>query len=673
MPTTARALIVVAALVAGACSSAPADDTTPTSGLALPSVTSTEASTASSVVEPGETEGPMFDPGRCPFDAPDGTSPICGTVTVPENREDPDGASVTLAVARFPARNDNATAPPLVYLEGGPGGEILEAIGFAYEPIFRDLNESRELILFDQRGTGFSEPALGCQELVDLGFELLDEVVPTEELIPLRLDALQPCVERWQAAGIDLSQYNSAASASDVADLRRALGVDEWDLYGVSYGTRLALTVMRDHPEGVRSVILDSTYPPEVDGVSSILGTADRALDELYAGCAAQETCQEAFGDLEELLFDVVDTLNAEPASAVVTDLFTLDRYDAVIDGDTVLDLVFQALYSEDLFADVPQMLQDLADGSTLKAELLLSLLLANQEFFAIGQNFSVQCHEEVPYGDPAAAESVVDEFPRLASLVDGAFTQSSYAFEFCEQWNAGVGDPIEALPVVSDIPTLVVAGQYDPITPPAFGEAVAERLANATFVEYPGLGHGVATGDGCPLSITLSFLDDPAGPIDASCVETMPPASFRVLGAPGEVTLQETEIEMLGELLTVLVPSDWEDLTLGTFYRSTSNTDPTALIVQGASQPGLGTLIVNSIAGQLTDDGEIDEIDSVAVDGRTWRRFAEEARGVQLDIAIYEDASSTISVVLVSDPRERDTLLDTVFFPAMESVALNP
>ena len=548
--------MVLACLVfVAACSTA--DESVPTapatSTTALDSVPTTQGSapstspsTTTQVVQLSYT--PTIDPGPCPFDEPVATSPQCGTIAVPEDRTDPTGRQVVLAVAIFPPQSGEESRPPLVYLEGGPGGEILEAIPFAYSTVIEPLNDDRSVVVFDQRGTGYSEPSLACPETEQLTFDLLADLLETEELTQRRLDALAPCQARWAAEGIDLGQYNSAASAADVDDIRRALGYLTWDLYGVSYGTRLALTIMRDHPDGIRSVVLDSTYPPEVDGVASILETADRALNEFYQACVADTGCSAAYGDIESLLFEVIASLNDEPVQISVGGLFTGDRYAVVLDGDSVLDLVFQSLYSEELLIAIPEMLADIRDGRYLKVEFLVALVLANQRFFAIGQNFSVQCNEEVAFADPAAVDAATQRFPQLVSLVEGAFTQSAYAFEFCALWGTGVGDAIEAEPVFSDIPALVVAGQFDPITPPSFGRAVADRLENGYFVEYPGLGHGVAAVEGCPISVTLSFLDDPTSAPDVSCAASMPPARFTVYLDDTSVELVEVAVNLLGE-----------------------------------------------------------------------------------------------------------------------------
>ena len=589
-----------------------------------------------------------------------------------EDRSDSDGRQINLAVAVFPPIGEE-TLVPVVYLEGGPGGEILEAIPFAFESIVEPLNSNRTVVVFDQRGTGYSEPSLACPEMRDLSFDLLDDLPEPDLLTQMQLDALAPCRARWAEEGIDLSQYNSADSAADVADLRKALGFPEWDLYGVSYGTRLALTVMRDHPQGVRSVVLDSTYPPEIDGVASIPATAARAFDELFTACRADTPCDHAFGDLEDSLFSLVDQLNEDPITITATDYFTANRHPTVLDGDSVLGLVFQALYSDELLVDIPQMITDIAAGNYVSIEFLTSIALANEEFFAIGQNFSVQCHEEVAYADPAAVEAAVSEYPRLAPLVSGAFTQSSYAFEFCEYWGAGTGDPIEALGVSSDIPTLVVGGQFDPITPPEFGRNVANRLTNSWFVEYPGLGHGVAAAAGCPLAITLAFLADPTDELDTSCVESMEPARFTVFAPEVSVDLVETEIDLFGERSIVQAPVGWESVGPGAFYRGISGSDQTVLLVQALSGSGVGSLLVDTYALQFTEDGELEQLPDISAGQRQWARYGATSLGLHTEVALFEGDGQTIAVVLVADPRESDVLFDLVFLPALESVRIVP
>ena len=603
---------------------------------------------------------PVLAPGRCPFQPPPGTDPTCGHVSVPENREQPDGRWIRLAVAIFPARSTE-TYPPVVYLEGGPGGEALASIPYSYEDRFAFLDAERTVVIFDQRGVGFSEPDLSCPDILHLSFEMLDEDLPTEEMLARQVAVLDGCREGWVDAAIDFTRYNSAESAADVADLRVALGYDEWDLYGVSYGTRLALTVMRDHPEGVRSVILDSTYPPEVDGVALILPNAARAFDELFSACASDPVCSSTYGDLESLLFSVVDRLNASPVELWVLDFLNFEGHPALLDGDSFLGLVFQSLYSEAFLPGIPKLMADARDGHYFDAQALLSLFLANEAFFSIGQFLSVECNEEVPFSDPESVRSRRDAYPRLAPLVEGALVQSEYAFEFCSRWGAGVADPIEAEPITSDIPTLVLAGRFDPITPPEYGRRVADRLEKAWFVEFPTLAHGIATVEGCPRSVTLDFLEDPHTAPDPTCVADMPGIEFDVFAPMAEIEFVEDQVGRY----TVHVPEGWSGEE--GFYQRGLGSDATALlIIPGAA--GFGDVVLAAVARTWTGV-DIEESAEVESGERIWRRFSAGAGSVSVEAALYDEGTESIVVALVSDPRETTHLVGQVMLPVLESL----
>ena len=622
-----------------------------------PGLPSTDAATTT--VASGQTE-PSFSPVSCPFSVPPGTDPTCGYVSVPENRDQPDGRRIRLAVAVFPARSADSH-PPLVYLEGGPGGEALEGIPYAYEQVFSFLNEERTLVVFDQRGVGFSEPGLSCPELLDLSFELLDEDLSADEWRARELAVLDGCRERWVEDGVDFGAYNSAESAADVADLRMALGYDEWDLYGVSYGTRLALTVMRDHPEGVRSVILDSTYPPEVDGVAHILPNAARALDKLFSACASDPLCSSTYGDLESTLFRTVDQLNLAPAELWAIDYRYYQGHPALLTGDALLSLVFQSLYLDVLVPDIPRLIADVGDGHYFGAQALLSVFLANQAFLSIGQFLSVECHEEVPFSDPARVRSAGEAFPRLAPLVEGALVQSEFAFEFCPTWGAGSAGAVENQPVVSDIPTLVLAGGFDPITPPEDGRSVAGRLENSWYVEFPSLSHGTAFVEGCPRSITLAFLADPGTEPDRDCVAEIPAIEFGVFTPVPAIELVEARVGPF----TVPVPDGWEGE--GGIYQRGAGLDPTTLLIVPIP-PGTGDVVLGGMA-QTFSGVEVEETAETSIGDRVWRRFSAEAGSVRVEAALSDEDGQSVVVALVSDPREAPHLVERLLRPVLESL----
>ena len=612
-----------------------------------------------------------FIEGRCEFDKPAGFEVDCGWLVAPEDRSDPNnGATVQLHVAIFRTTAEGAPADPIVYLEGGPGGDALETIPFAFSQAFAPFTENRDFIMFDQRGTGFSSPSLECAESTDLAYELLDDDIPIEEALDAQLEALAACRQRLVQEA-DLSKYNSEASAADLADLRVALGYDEWNLFGISYGTRLALTTMRDHPEGIRSVILDSTYPPQVSLPLEAGINADRAFDVFFKACATDLECTEAFPDLETRFFALVDALEAEPTTVTILDVFTFDEYAGLLDGDTLVSLLFQSLYSSDLIPILPGLIKEAESGDYGSVELLLSNFLANIDFISAGQTFSVQCREEVPFTDPEALEASGDFDPDIKRFVESGANTGPFVLEVCDLWDVGEADPIENMAVNSDIPTLVLAGEFDPITPPSWGRLAAETLANSFYAEFPGLGHGTSVADSCALSIAQAFLDDPFTAPNVTCIGAMTGPDFITGNEPiAAVRLTPVTIESFGTSIQAVVPEDWDELTAGTFVRGESGLDQTALLFQavGGSQ---ADLLLSLLTTQLgAEEGDISSRPYES-SRASWEIHSIEVEGVATDIALAEVDGFTVLVLLASDPADRDTYFDAILIPALEAVVV--
>lgn len=503
---------------------APTATSVPATATNLPTATSVPA-TATAVpvaTATAETPGPAvsaasFAEAECRFRAPTGVNVRCGYLTVPENRADPAGRTIRLHVAIFPSRSANPLPDPVVYLEGGPGGNPLELAPFTFQPWFSDLAVERDVIIFDQRGTGYSEPALDCPEFIDLSYELLDQDLTREEGAARSLEAIEACRDRLEAEGIDLSAYTSAANAADLEDLRLALGYEQWNLYGISYGTRLALTAMRDFPDGIRSAILDSPYPPQVSQ-ADLPGGADRAFDLLFAACANDPDCAAAYPDLEQVFYEMVDRLEAEPVLVPVVNPFTGRMYELLFDGETLVGTLFDLLYQTSEIPFIPALIyaayQD-GDFTQLADAAMLDLYTA--DFVSYGMYYSVNCADEVSFSTRDELEAANAAFPEQLGAIG-----SEYVVDFCVAWGAGAAPPIENEPVTSSIPTLIMAGEFDPITPPEYGREAAETLPNSYVFEFPGMGHGVSVDDPCPRVILLAFLNDPTTAPPAACIGEM-------------------------------------------------------------------------------------------------------------------------------------------------------
>ncbi|NJM07598.1 alpha/beta hydrolase [Candidatus Gracilibacteria bacterium] len=246
----------------------------------------------------------------------------------PRNRAQPTGASLALAFAVF--RANNPAPDPVVYLSGGPGGAALAAAAGNYRS-WRSFAPDRDFIFVDQRGTGVSWPGLYCPELrgATSGRSGLDAA-------QAEADALLRCSQRFAAQGVAMADFNSAASAADLDLLRAALGYERWNLFGISYGTRLAVTMLRDNPASIRSVVLDSPYPPHENLYTAMPATLDQSLRTLFTDCATDARCNAAYPELENVFYTLIARLNAQPQPA------TLYGSSTMLSGDRLIDVMFR-------------------------------------------------------------------------------------------------------------------------------------------------------------------------------------------------------------------------------------------------------------------------------------------------------------------------------------------
>ena len=518
-------LFALAGLTLAACGSTPSGppDEQPATLPTLPPAV---------VSEPGEPG--TFQPARCRFilpeDVQEGVDVECGYLSVPEQRdftgETSNARVIMLAVAIFHPPGGATRSDPVIYLSGGPGVSTLKLIRYQLDA-FTDLvfPSGRDLVLFDQRGVGLSRPALDCPGLYDLSYDLLDQQVDNqpvteEKITALIWDELMTC-QRALAQIADLSAYNSAASADDVEDLRRALGAEQINLWGGSYGTRLALEVMRRHPNGLRSVVLDAVYPPDVDLYMEAPANFERALDQLFAACATNPVCSAAHPDLRRTFFEVVERLNEAPVVREVEDFFTGETVEMTMNGNTILGLTFQLLYDSRLRYLLPQQIAAASQGDYAAFELAQQSMLRLASLSSRGMMFSVQCHEELAFSSLDAFQAEVDRHPEIAPMYEN-MVMGTLSYQVCTEWGAGRADKSANEPVSSDVPVLLMAGEFDPITPPHWGRQAAETLSNAYFYEFPGLGHGAAGVADCPSEMFVDFLENPwSAPSDA-CIAQM-------------------------------------------------------------------------------------------------------------------------------------------------------
>jgi pimeloyl-ACP methyl ester carboxylesterase len=320
-----------------------------------------------------------------------------------------------------------------------------------------------------------------------------------------------------------MGMSNSRASAADVEDLRIALGYDSWNLLGVSYGTRLALTIMRDYPDHIRSVILDSTYPLEVDLLSAQSANFDRALRVLFADCAANAVCSTDNPDLEDNFYDTLNRLNGNPATIDPEDLFSFVDEPLVVSGDLFAQTIYTSLYFTDVIPSLPNIITAAYDRDYSGIGFLFSQLQGPTGSLSIGMYLSVQCSEEAPFTSKEKVHAEEQKYD-----IRGAFRGlAEDLLDACLELQLPSPSPIENESVTSDIPTLILSGDYDPITPPHWGQQVADTLPNSYFYVMPDGGHGVVTTSDCAAAVAAEFLKDPTSAPDRACLDTLTAPDF--------------------------------------------------------------------------------------------------------------------------------------------------
>jgi pimeloyl-ACP methyl ester carboxylesterase len=456
---------------------------------------------------------PRFDISDCAIPVPPLEKVVCGYLTVPENREKKTGKTIRLPIIILKSDSPRPKPDPVLRTLGGPGVSSLKMVtGRRYSPWLKD----RDMIIFEQRGTKYSQPSLQCAEVDEAAIKAAKTRQNEAMTKKGQLAAARLCNERLVKEGIDLAAYNSTASAADIEDLRRLLKLEKINLYGLSYSARLMLNVMRDYPAGIRSVILESAMPLEINydevGVDGIA----RVFSEFFAGCRADADCAAAFPKLEDDLYALVKKANAIPFNVSVKAPASGQPIELVINGNDIVTWLADYIFSSngrDISAAPLQIYQVINGDYTPLKNYAASKLEGSS--YSLGMRYSVWCREEAPFENMKKVRAQSTAYPWLKGY------EVQILPDVCRVWNIPPAKKIENLPVKSDIPTMIVDAQYDAYTPPAWGKRTSKNLKNSFFVEIPWAGHGPAfNSPPCVSEMIAKFIDDPAARPASDCVD---------------------------------------------------------------------------------------------------------------------------------------------------------
>jgi pimeloyl-ACP methyl ester carboxylesterase len=431
----------------------------------------------------------------------------CGVLEVWEDREARSGRRIPLHIAIVPARLRAKEPDPILVLAGGPGQGAI-SLASQVMPLFNRLNDARDVVFVDQRGTGKSNP-LNCDDDAQPLQALFEDALP-ERLVTR-------CLAELDA---DPRQYVTSVAMQDLEEVRAALRYPRLNLWGGSYGTRAALEYARRQPDRVRSMVLDGVAPPDMKLPLSFATDGDAALKRLFDACDVEPLCKKVYPDLRVMIQSLRGQLARRPARTTIVDPRTGERSDIQVNENVLLSGLFRPLYVAELASLLPLGVAA-ASGGDFNPLLAQNLELADDiaENLSVGMHLSVICAEDVPRITPADLAAANESFFGR-SLVDD-FLRA------CASWPRGKVPEDYYTPLKSEVPALLLSGGIDPATPPRHGEAVVKTLANGRHFVAPHLGHGVSL-HGCAPRLIESFVrKGSAAEIDGKCLQRIPRPLF--------------------------------------------------------------------------------------------------------------------------------------------------
>ncbi len=474
-------------------------------GLAVACVSATP--TASQVQPPAI----LLEP--CQLSAPGSSTRLpakCATLTVYENRAASTGRQIDLHIAVLPAVSRSPAPDPLFFLTGGPGQAATESylqIGSA----FNKINQNRDVVLVDQRGTGQSHP-LACPVLPDdATADFSDEQLTTW---------LSDCLAQLDA---DPRLYTTSIAMDDLDQVREALGYDNINIYGVSYGTRAALTYLQQHGDHVRAVILDGVVPQDETLGLDVARDAQRALDLIFERCDADPACHEAYPNLRAEFDSLLRALETTPVKLTLSHPVSGSSTGLTLTRDMVAMSVRLLSYTPETVALLPLLIHQAASGNynLLAAQALMVDDQLNSSITE-GMGYSVQCAEDAPFLNSAKSEQANTGAYLANSITDGLK-------KICATWPRGDIPADFKQPVVSDVPVLLLSGEADPVTPPANADHAAQTLSNSLHLVALGQGHNIIYR-GCLPKLATDFIESGSlADLQTACVKDIAPMPFFV------------------------------------------------------------------------------------------------------------------------------------------------
>ena len=415
----------------------------------------------------------------------------CGTMLRPQNPADADSPGIEISVAVVPALDLKPDPDPFVPLAGGPGASAIEFYA-AYSGAFEHVRRHRDILLVDQRGTG-SSSRMDC----DVDEDIIEGAFSEEQVLEVTRECLA-------ALPHDPRFFTTSVAVTDLEAVRAALGYGPLNLYGVSYGSRVAQHFAKRYPASTRSIVLDGVVPPQIVLGPQIATEAQEALDNIFARCAADENCNERFPGLPHAFQQLREQVEQEPVTVEIPDPVTGRREPVDFGAAELAGAVRLLAYNANSISIVPLLIHTAASGNLEPLAAQIRMLAEQMsDALALGMHNAVMCSEDAPFYDGMAIDHEALEASYIGVVQLDAITA------MCSVWPAGPVDDDFRTPLATDIPVLLLSGEADPITPPEYAELAMIALEQAQHLTGAKQGHGQAAV-GCMPRLIGQFVESP-------------------------------------------------------------------------------------------------------------------------------------------------------------------
>jgi pimeloyl-ACP methyl ester carboxylesterase len=441
---------------------------------------------------------PRIENCDCAFKS-DSLKTRCAYLVVPENRSKPNGRIIKLPFIIVESNNPHKRPDPVLYTAGGPGASSLGGVKFIHE---REFIKDRDYIAFEQRGTWFALPRLNCFEVSEMLKESYRKGLNRDSMV---LEGVKACRKRLVAAGIDLAAYNTEENAADIEDLRRVFEIDSINLVGISYSGGLMLTMVRNYPQHVRSIVLDSPLPGFLSYDESALFNINEAFDKIFANCQRDSSNKELYGDLKQRFRNYFTSIGNKEFYFMYKEKNARDSIRIRYTRDELIDFLLNILSNNQELKNAPFFMTQIISGnhSPFMIHYFDDIFRSGEN--ANGMRYSVYCSEQLTYANEEVIKKENQIFPWLAGY---HFNNVNHAI--CRCWDVPPENPIANSPVLSNVPALLGAGDTDPWCRPVFNDWIYHFLPNSQRLLFTDKTHGpiLSTGDGDQL--LAKFLDNP-------------------------------------------------------------------------------------------------------------------------------------------------------------------